>query len=48
MQLGAIKEPIEERLIGFGESPFERHPAAAFLFDEGAKRRERLTHEMIL
>jgi hypothetical protein len=48
MQLRAIKKPIEEGLIGFEKGFFERHPAAAFLFDEGAERRERLTHDMIL
>jgi hypothetical protein len=42
MQLGAIRELVEEGLIGFGKCLFERHPAAAFLFDEGAERRERL------
>jgi hypothetical protein len=47
VQLRAIKEPIEEGLIGFGKCFFERYPAAAFLFDEGAERRERLTHGMI-
>jgi hypothetical protein len=48
VQFGAIKESIEDGLIGFGQCFFERHLAAAFLFDEGAKRRERLTHGMIL
>jgi hypothetical protein len=48
MQLGAVEESVEERLIGIGERLFERHPAAAFLFDEGAERRERLTQGMIL
>jgi hypothetical protein len=47
MEFGAIKEPIEEGLIGFGKCFFERYPAAAFLFNKGAKRRERLTHGMI-
>jgi hypothetical protein len=48
MQLGAVEETIEDRLISFGERFFERHSAAAFLFDEGAKRRERSAHGMIL
>jgi hypothetical protein len=48
MHLRAIKKPIEDRLIGFRECFFERHPAAAFLFDQGAKGRERLTHGIIL
>jgi hypothetical protein len=47
MQLGAVKEPIEDGLIGFGKCFFKRHLAAAFLFDEGVKRRERLAHGMI-
>ena len=47
VQLGAIKEPTEDRLISFGKCFFERHPAAAFLFDEGAIRRERLAPGMI-
>ena len=47
MHLRAVKKPIEDDLIDFGERFFERYPAAAFLFDEGAERRQRLTHGMI-
>ena len=48
MELGAIKEPIEEGLIGFRERFFERRPAAAFLLNQLAERRECLAHGIIL
>jgi hypothetical protein len=40
VQLGAIEEPVEERLIGFRKGFFERHPAAAFCFNALAERRQ--------
>ena len=48
VQLGAIKESIEEGLIGFRESPFERRPSAAFKLNKLTKRRKGLAHGMIL
>jgi hypothetical protein len=48
VQLRAIKEPIEERLIGFGKCPLKWGPATAFLLNQLAERRERLTPGLIL
>jgi hypothetical protein len=48
MQLRAVKQAIEHALIGFGKRFFEGDPAASFLFDEGAERRQCLAHGMIL
>src|SRR5262245_16933238 len=44
VQLGAIKESIEDGLIGFRESPFERRPSAAFILNKLTKRRKGLTY----
>jgi hypothetical protein len=48
MHLRAIKKPIEDWLISFGKCPLKWSPATAFLFDEGAERRERLAYGIIL
>jgi hypothetical protein len=34
VQLRAIKETLEEGLIGFGKCFFERHPSSAFSLNE--------------
>jgi hypothetical protein len=38
VELGAIEEPIKDDLILFGERPLERHPSAALIVNELAKR----------
>jgi hypothetical protein len=48
VQLRAIKEPIKDGLIGFGESPFERRPFATFILNKLAKWRKGLPMEYFL
>jgi len=48
MQLRAMKEPVEDRLIGFGKCPLKWSPATAFVLNELAERRERLAHGITL
>jgi len=48
LQFRAIKEPIEDGLIGFGECPLKWGLATAFELNELAERRERLAHGIIL
>jgi hypothetical protein len=42
VELGAIEQPIENWLIGFGECFSEREPTAAFCVNELAERRQGL------
>jgi hypothetical protein len=48
MQLGAVKEPIEDGLIGFRKSPFERRLFATFILNKLAECRKGLAHDIIL
>jgi hypothetical protein len=48
VQLGAVKEPIEDGLIGFRESPFERRPFATFILNKLAECWKGLAHDIIL
>jgi hypothetical protein len=44
VQLGAIKESIEDGLIGFWKCSLARCPAGALIFNELVKRRKGVTH----
>jgi hypothetical protein len=48
MEFGSIEEPIKDDLILFSKRPLERCPPATLIFNELAKRRERLAHGIIL
>jgi hypothetical protein len=48
MPRGAMKEPVEERLIGLGKCPLTWGRATAFVRNELAERRQRLAQGMIL
>jgi hypothetical protein len=48
VQLRAVKELIEDRLIGFGQGSFERRSSTAFPLNKLAEWRQGLAHDRIL
>jgi hypothetical protein len=46
VELGAIEEPIKDRMILFRQGMFKRCPSAALIFNELAERRQGLGHTL--
>jgi hypothetical protein len=46
MQLGAVEEPIERRLILLAQRSFEWSPGTTFMLDELAERGQSSTHTL--